>query len=204
MRFDRAVILHGKPRAERFDDPRYDPSRANWLGWLADELGTHGVDVVSLRPKTCLKPDYHEWSRQINGVCHGVDLQSTVFIAHSLGCAAYLRWLSSQKDIRFGGLVMVAPWIGRRPQDGSFSKFEIDKNLGQRSDIIVILNSKEDEGGVPESIKEIREAIACVDYREVCGYGHFVTGNKMQPDYDLGNGLYGSTFPKLMEVLEEM
>jgi predicted alpha/beta hydrolase family esterase len=204
MNFDRAIILHGKPKAERLNNPKYDPSRANWLGWLADELRGRGVDAVSLKPKTCLKPDYHEWSRQINGVCHGLDLQSTVFIAHSLGCSAYLRWLSSQKDVRFGGLVMVAPWIGRRPQDGSFSKFDIDKNIGQRSDNITIIHSREDEGGVPETIREIRDAIPELGYREVSGYGHFMTGNKMESDYNLGNGLYGSTFPKLMEFLEEI
>ncbi|HRV75934.1 MAG: alpha/beta hydrolase [Candidatus Nomurabacteria bacterium] len=205
MDIERAVILHGKPSPVRLGLPGYDPSRANWLGWLADTLKNNGVEAFSLKPKTLLKPDYSDWLRQINGVCHGKGLQRTAMIAHSLGCAAYLRWLSSQRSVGLGSLVLVAPWLGRRVEDGSFSKFSIDKTLGQRVADIVIVNSKDDlGGGVPEAIDEIRAALPQAELVNLNGLGHFVTNNNMDPDYPLGNGLYGSTFPELMRILEDI
>lgn len=205
MDIERAVLLHGKPKATSLGAANFDASRANWLGWLQDVLEYKGVEVVSLKPTTLLRPDYSDWARQINGVCHGVDLRKTAMVGHSLGCSAYLRWLSSQPSVGLGGLVMVAPWLGTRPQDGSFSKFAIDKTLGQRISDIVVINSRDDiSGGVPESIGRILEAMPLAEVVDLDNYGHFVTGNRMDADYSLGNGLKGSTFPALGGIMERL
>lgn len=42
-----AVILHGKPNRDSYDEPGFAPSRAHWFPWLKRELKARGIDAAT-------------------------------------------------------------------------------------------------------------------------------------------------------------
>jgi hypothetical protein len=77
-----AVILHGKPTRERYENPALPkPHEANWLPWLSRELERSGVrTAIPALPKPYF-PVYHDWKEVF---CqHPVDRQ-TALIGHNM------------------------------------------------------------------------------------------------------------------------
>lgn len=232
MNFDYVLSLHGKPKQERFRDPRYNPARANWLGWLCDSLSDQDIASAAPRMQVAWKGDMPQWvdalrlnlyfRRTSSGlllppkdwVCDSPKLDSKIVaIGHSMAAQAYLSRYSMllsegqrpdcYSDLFPKALVLVAPYIDLKEK---YTKGEvwrqIDPRLSQVIGRIILVHSREDEGGVPESIEYIMQALPSAELIELDGYGHFMTGNAMEPDYDLGNGLRGSSFPELIKILE--
>lgn len=232
MSFNYALSLHGKPRRERFEDPNFDPARANWLGWLCDTFSDQGIATAVPRMQMAWKGDMSHWldtlklnlyfRRTSSGlllppkdwVCDSPRMDSEIVaIGHSMAAQAFLARYSMllsegqrpdcYSDLFPKAFVFVAPYIDLKEK---YTKGEawrrIDPGLSQVIERIILVHSREDEGGVPESIEYIMQALPSAELIELDGYGHFMTGNAMDPDYDLGNGLMGSSFPELIRVLE--
>lgn len=236
MDFDRAVIMHGKPKEARYGDPRFSPARANWIGWTAEELARRGVKTITPKIEDAWRPDVAPWHlkmteiepfimgwasvRSSGGYRVATNMyESCALIGHSAAAGPILKLLSGTVLMRrpdgeavFGaqrsvkGLVLVAPWLDPEDKYG-FGNFDIDPELADRVGTIRIVHCNQDlKGGVPESIERIMDVLnlgdECLIGRD--GYGHFMTGNAMPADHEIGNGLMGSTFPELIKILEQV
>ena len=211
MRFDRAVILHGKPKEDKYkENPAFDPSTANWLGWLADELQKRGVSTVSPRIEKAWDPDFEKYISTLNNhknFLSGRD-SGRLIVAHSAAVGPAIEWVIKNESFE-GTLVALAPWIVgpsdkypnmRLPalMDRVFRTFQSGE-VGLK-----VLSSVDDTDDVKASAEWLVKKMPFLEVIHMGEHGHFVTGNSMEPDYALGNGLYGSTFPELMRSLEEI
>ena len=71
-----------------------------------------------------------------------------------------------------------------------FFDFVLDPDLPKRTDGFIVFGSDNDDGGVLDSIRLLRDTVKNLDYREFPGKGHFVLS-------DLPDG----TFPELLDAL---
>lgn len=232
MNFDYALSLHGKPKGERFEDPNFNPARANWLGWLCDTLSDQGIASAAPCMQMAWKGDMAQWVRSLelqlyfrrtdsglvlpmkDWISESPSMDSRiVYIGHSMAAQAYFarltrllefgQRLDSYSDILPKALVLVAPYIDLKEKYTQGEEWRrIDPRLSDVIERIILVHSREDQGGVPESIDYIMGALPSAELVELDGYGHFMTGNAMDPDYDLGHDLRGSSFPELIRILE--
>lgn len=188
-----AIILHGKPSKAKFESLDYPgPRLANWLSWVTVELNLAGMrtDVPEI-PKP-YEPAYAKWEAAFDGLPTG---HQTTIIGHSFGAVA-LRWLAERPSTQVGQLVVVAPWLDpdhRYPQ--SDADFEIPDTLpGQCQRGIDVLYDPADGAGVLRSVERLHDALPesdAVRYRQMPGFGHFMTGDAMR----------GPEFPELLQVM---
>ena len=185
-----ALILHGKPKKERYLDPEQPkPHQANWLPWLAEQLEVRGVTTEIPEFPQPYAPDYNRWRTTFEQ--HTVT-NHTGIVGHSAGAGFILRWLSENSSTEIERVVLVAPWHDKNHEYGKdFFDYDIDPNLANRVGRLVIINSIDDGQNIQDSVSMIREAIEGIHYREFEGYGHFMLGNKMN----------STDFPELLEEL---
>ncbi len=80
----------------------------DWFVWLNKKLIKAGHDVLNLSMPNSFFPDKNEWVKHLED---HVDLsKNTVFIAHSLGAIAVLKYLE-KIDKKIKGAILVAPYI---------------------------------------------------------------------------------------------
>ena len=85
-----------------------------------------------------------------------------------------MRWLSENKNVKVGKVILVAPWIDPdREETTDFFEFAMDPNLSNRTANITIFNSDDDEESVQKTVKTIRETLKNINYREFHNHGHF-------------------------------
>lgn len=171
-----ALLLHGKPTRERYENPEIPkPHEANWLPWLDQELGKRGI--IAARPAfpEPYYPQYERWKELFERYGHDADM---AIVGHSAGAEFALRWLSENKDVSIRQLVLVAPWTDTKGKYGDFSQYELDTSLGKRIGRIAIFNSVNDEP-VQDRVAELREALPEAAYVEFQVHGHFMLGNTM-------------------------
>ncbi len=82
-----------------------------WLPWLKGELSSHGYDVIVPAMPTPLIPMIDAWVGHLREVVG--DLRaSDIFVGHSVGCQAILRYLEPQSDASVAvPVVCVAGWF---------------------------------------------------------------------------------------------
>lgn len=218
MNFNRAVILHGKPAAERLKEPSFNPSRANYLGWLADSLQGSGLRTVSPVNADPGNPNFEDYKRQLEQIRYfirgrgrrlGLSSSSNAAIfAHSAAAGPALEW--AFEDGFEGAIVVAAPWVDlsneylfmRQPFQGySASDTMRLKCFGRR---VAIVSSSDDNQKALDSFEWLVKKLPGAIPVEVEGFGHFVTGNNLKPDYDLGNGLVGSTCPLITRTADDL
>lgn len=87
-----------------------------------------------------------------------------------------------------GKVILLAPSLGwHYDRDTYFGQYSIDPNLVGRTRGMTVFNSTNDGEGIQKSVKELRETIKDLRYREF-NYGHF-TSRSMQ----------STEFPELFE-----
>ena len=88
---------------------------SDWYAWLKNELEVKGYNVSIPEMPNTEVPDIKEWVSKLNAICPTSN-KDTIFIGHSIGCQAILRYLSqTSDDIKVDQLVLVAPWTKLKP-----------------------------------------------------------------------------------------
>ncbi|MDZ7786417.1 MAG: alpha/beta hydrolase [Candidatus Saccharibacteria bacterium] len=166
-----AIILHGQPGKEEYYDPeRPSMSNAHWIAWLQAQLLKNDIAAATPEVPNAFHPDWDLWKQEVERF----DINSnTIIVGHSRGGEFWLRYLSDNKDITVGKVVLVAPSLGwHYSDDHYFGDFIIDPGLAKRTNGITIFHSDNDGEGIQKSVKEIRDSIENIKYREF-HLGHF-------------------------------
>ena len=100
MESRRIIIVHGWDSS---------PSDA-WLPWLGDELVARGFEVAIPAMPNPLAPVIGEWVAHLKGTV-GAIRESDIFVGHSVGVQAILRYLEQIPERRIAGVVCVAGWF---------------------------------------------------------------------------------------------
>jgi predicted alpha/beta hydrolase family esterase len=184
----RALILHGKPDRESYNQAGFAASRSHWFPWLKRELEAQGIAAATPEVPDAWDPRYATWQAALELY----DLTpEMLLVGHSCGGGFLVRWLSEHRNARVGKVVLVAPWIDPgRAETTDFFDFVIDPGLAARTRGLVIFNSDNDVAPIQESVRIIRATVAGARYREFHGYGHFCRED-----------LKTEEFPELLEEL---
>jgi predicted alpha/beta hydrolase family esterase len=79
--------------------------------WLDENLSKEGFLVSRLKMPNPKTPVIEEWLLKLKNSVNGLD-EETIFVAHSVGCQAVMRFLENQsEETRILGMVLLAPWM---------------------------------------------------------------------------------------------
>ncbi|MDZ4205600.1 MAG: alpha/beta hydrolase [Patescibacteria group bacterium] len=80
--------------------------------WMADELRKEGLEVEALSMPNQDEPVIKDWVAKLNEVVGNEPNKNIIFVGHSIGCQAILRYLAGLENPGwFGGVVFIAPWL---------------------------------------------------------------------------------------------
>lgn len=185
-----AIILHGiDDTRQDFLDSKTSPSNSHWLPWIKNQLIKNGISAKTPEMPNPYMPDmnYDDWADFFSSF--EID-SKTLLIGHSAGAGFLLKYLSFHKNIKFGRLILVAPWIDiDREHPTFFDNFNLDSDLLERCEKIDIFYSKDDMDIINKSINRIKSEINGVNYHEFQDKGHFCESD------------IGLTFPELLKVI---
>lgn len=81
-----------------------------WFPWLVRELAPQGIEViVPVMPNT-MSPQIDAWVAYLVKIV-GVLRDTDIFVGHSIGCQAILRYLAMEHETSIRGLICVAGWF---------------------------------------------------------------------------------------------
>lgn len=184
-----AIILHGKPGKKEYYDPKF-PSASNyhWIPWLQKQLLINEIDAQTPEVFHAYKPDYSVWKREFERY----DITpKTTLVGHSCGGGFLVRWLSENKNIAVGKVILVAPWLDPdRENTTDFFDFEIDPELVSRTESFTVFYSEDDDKPILKTIEIIRNKIPTTKFKVFQEYGHF-THNDMKTN----------EFPELLKAI---
>lgn len=172
-----ALILHGKPTRERYENPNEPkPHEANWLPWLAGELARRGIRTAIPAFPEPYFPRFDQWKEVFEE--HEVN-KDTVVVGHSAGSEFALRWLSENSEAHVNRLLLIAPYqdVGRKY--GDFSDYRLDEDLHRRVGRITIFNSSDDDIAIRNRAQALRTVFPSAHYVEFADMGHFRLGHNM-------------------------
>jgi predicted alpha/beta hydrolase family esterase len=191
-----ALLIPGQPTRERYYDPAVpSPSNDHWFPWLAKQLSIRDIHAVCIEMPRAFEPRYPLWKREFDRYEIG---RETILVGHSTGAGFLLRYLSENRSVRPGRVVLVAPWLDpeRNPRwdCGDFFDFVLDRHLVERTRALVVFSSLDDKPDVLDSVEIIRQTLTGVRFREFSDRGHFTVS---LPDTE--------AFPELLlECLERV
>lgn len=186
-----ALLVHGWASKKEYYDPAYPTgSNSHWFPWLSKQLIIRDIHTVVLEMPNGYYPEYDIWKRELERFDIGPE---TILVGHSCGGGFLVRWLS-ETDKRVGKVVLVAPWLGYgtdgEPFDESFFDFQIDPNIGTKTEGLTTIASTNDGEGVRRSVAELREKLTEMKYIELENKGHFTL-----------RSLGTEEFPELLEEI---
>ena len=150
-----------------------------WKPWVAEQLKERGFEVhVPAMPN----PDYpkkEEWVEMI-GKTVGEPLETDVFIGHSLGTIAVLRYLESLKaGQRVGKVILIAGFyedLGE-PEIANFTDTPVDWDaVHARCSRFEVIHSDDDDSVYPQFAQRLANQLR-VPIEMHQGYGHFSSGD---------------------------
>jgi predicted alpha/beta hydrolase family esterase len=146
-----AIIIHGKPSKEVYYSDKF-PSSSNfaWIPWLQKQLIIKDIKADTPEMPYAYEPDYTLWKKELERF----DITpETILIGHSAGGGFLVRWLSENKDITVGKVILVAPSIDPAKKSSTgFCDFNIDTQLAKRTKETVIFVSDNDSEGILQSV----------------------------------------------------
>ena len=96
-----------------------------WLPWLMEELSKKDIFACSLPMPSSEKPIVSEWVNAIASYV-GMPDRDTIFVGHSLGVAAILRYLENIPQAReIGGMILVSGFINPLEQERFVDNVEV-------------------------------------------------------------------------------
>lgn len=184
-----AIILHGMPSKKEYYDPDAPSmSNAHWLPWLQAQLLKNDIAVATPEVPFAYEPKWGVWVKEVER--YDINAE-TILVGHSCGAGFWVRYLSENKDLKVGQVVLVAPWIDVEQTDpNNFFSFTIDPDVVDRTTKMTIFHSTDDGEEMQSSVKKLRNEIKNVNYVEFQNKGHF-THRTMPTD----------KFPELLKYL---
>jgi len=169
-----AILLHGRPTRDEYYNPsRPSSSNAHWFPWLQKQLIINDIKADAPEIPSAFDPQYDLWVKEVERF----DITpETIVVGHSCGAGFWIKYLSLNKDLRVGKVVLVAPWLGKEydePPTNFFENYTIDPDLLQRTQGLVILFSDDDHAVIQDAVEELRQKVKGASYREFHNYGHF-------------------------------
>jgi predicted alpha/beta hydrolase family esterase len=177
------------PSKEEYYSPKVPVgSNKHWIPWLQKQLIIRDIKADAPNMPLAFDPQWDLWVKEVERFEIGPE---TILVGHSCGGGFWVKYLSLNKKLKVGKVVLVAPWLDPDGDEtrGFFSGYKLDPGLVKRTKGVTIFNSDNDMGNVLKSVAEIRQVIKNVNYQEFSGYGHF-TLNDMKTD----------EFPELLEA----
>lgn len=172
-----AIILHGKPDEEEYyDSDAPSMSNAHWLPWLQGQMLKHDIWAATPEVPNAYRPEWKLWVKEVERF----DITpNTILVGHSTGSGFWVRYLSERKDLQVKKIVLVAPSLGYGwDGDYFFENFVVDPSLVLRTtNGVTIFNSDNDADGIQQAVKELREKLPQINYKEFHDYGHFCFEN---------------------------
>ena len=168
-----AIILHGGPsKKEYYDREAPSMSNAHWIPWLQGQLLKHDIPTATPEVPWSFDRNWEVWKREVERYDMGPE---TVLIGHSTGAGFFVKYLSINKDLRVGKVILVAPWTDpdREHTKNFFDDFDIDPDMGKRTAGTTIFHSDNDQESVQKTVRILRENVKDINYREFHAYGHF-------------------------------
>lgn len=177
-----AVIIHGKPSKEEYDDPDLpSPSNYHWIPWLQRQLGLKGVLAQTPEMPRPWQPDYQSWKQEFERFELSPE---TILVGHSCGDGFMVRWLSEHKEVKPGVVALVAPWLDPDKRlKNDFFDFELDPQLAHRAKKFIIVASDNDAPDIKESINRLQEKVPGLIYKELHNMGHFTVMSMPGPEF---------------------
>ena len=175
-------------RQEYYDPELLSMSNLHWLPWLQSQLIKRDIQAYTPEMPRAYAPEWEAWKGELERYEPDEDV---ALVGHSCGAGFLVRYLSENKAIRVGRVILVAPWLDPDGDEtDGFFKFSIDSRLIERTDGMMIYNSDNDMGNVHKSVAYLRGQLPDIGYREFHKYGHFT--------YD---EMGSNEFPELLEEL---
>ncbi|AAU38988.1 RBBP9/YdeN family alpha/beta hydrolase [[Mannheimia] succiniciproducens] len=150
-------------------------SQSHWFQWLKNQLIPHQIHTNIFDMPDSSKPNPQIWLAHHQTYINQCD-ENTVFIGHSLGCIATLRYLQRQKK-KIKGLILVAGFdepLDNLPELTSFTLQriyypELIANIPQR----IVIGSSNDEVVAPKYTQKLAANLQA-SYLTVENAGHFL------------------------------
>ena len=164
------------PSREEYYSSEY-PASSNfqWIPWLQKQLLIKDIPTATPEMPHAYAPNYSVWKKEFERF--DVTPES-ILVGHSCGGGFLVRWLSENKNIKVGKLILVAPWLNiEHEMDNDFFQFQIDPALVSRAQGITIFNSDNDDEDIQSSVTKLRETIKDINYIELKNRGHFLTAD---------------------------
>ncbi|AKH64407.1 MULTISPECIES: alpha/beta hydrolase [Photorhabdus] len=184
MNFDNVVIVHGLMAT---------PDH-HWFPWLKGQYERLNAHVIVPEMPESHAPSPHLWQEKLQESVPNPN-EKTLFIGHSLGCIATLRYISSLPDnVNIGGIVLIAGFyekLSTLPELSIFTEENSDFHpLIHRINQRIVILSLNDEIVPPQFTLNLSQQLRAELYG-FPGGGHFL-------DHD------GFTvFPNLEKVLKD-
>jgi predicted alpha/beta hydrolase family esterase len=171
----KAIILHGRPKAPEYYNPDI-PSASNhhWIPWLQKQLLVNDIHAQTPEVPRCFEAPYEDWKREFERFEIEDD---TILVGHSMGAGFIVRWLSEHPDQKVGKVVLVGAYLDPEGEDGDFFKFDIDRNIAERTGGLVVFNSDDDQKTVQQTVDIMKSKLEGVRYVDFQDYGHFTLGS---------------------------
>jgi predicted alpha/beta hydrolase family esterase len=185
-----AVLIHGMPSKEEYMKPSVPAASNNqWFPWIQKQLSLLGIVARTPEMPEPYRPDYQRWKQVFEQF--KLD-EKTILVGHSCGGGFLVRWLS-ERDIKVGKVVLVAPWINPKdptPVTGFFD-FKVDPNLVSKTSSLTVFISLDDEQDELDTAKMLEEKVKDIEFKRFSDKGHFCVGFNLETE----------EFPELLETL---
>lgn len=166
-----AIILHGMPSKDEYDDPTCSsPSNSHWLPWVQHQLLLNNILTQTPELPHPYQPEYDQWREVFEQFSIH---ENTHLIGHSCGAGFLIRYLSENK-IQVGKLTLVAPWIDpSRSVLPAFFSFQIDPTLVSRTSGTMLFLSDDDGDDIHQSTSLLKDQLPGLQLQTFSDRGHF-------------------------------
>jgi predicted alpha/beta hydrolase family esterase len=171
-----AILVPGRPdKDEHYDPKRPSNSEDHWFSWLKRQLILKDIHAVSIEPPFPFRPRYEEWKKEFERF----ELTpETILVGHSCGGGFLVRYLSENKNVRVGKVVLVAPWTNPDNDEISdtadFFDFELDPDFPARTKGVTVFISSDDGSSVVKTVNNLKAKVNGLELREYTDKGHFL------------------------------
>ncbi|TDB62173.1 RBBP9/YdeN family alpha/beta hydrolase [Photorhabdus khanii] len=167
MNFDNVVIVHGFLAA---------PNR-HWFPWLKGQYERLNTSVIVPEMPESHAPSPHLWQERLQQSIPNPN-ERTLFIGHSLGCIATLRYIASlPDDVTIGGVVLISGFsekLPTLPELSAFTDVSLDfRLLIQKIERRVAILSLNDEIVPPQFTLDLSQQL-CAELYGFPDGGHFL------------------------------